>query len=346
MPFLFTVCHVGAEPAVKREFARLHPNLRFAYSRPGFVTFKSTAALAADFSPGAVFARAWGVSEGPTDDAKVIARARALGKPRLHVFSRFPDVQPDPAIRDRLLASGAFLADERAKPGDAVVDVIVDGPQKVEDGGAKRVVADPPWLGHHTHRAGRSPWAGGRFPVEVPEDAPARAFRKLEEALAWSGAPVAAGDVAIDLRAAPGGATYALLRRGLRVIAVDPRPLSKVLAPFSAVDGRSVPRLTHLAMPIGEVRRDALPERVQWVVWDANIAPRLALQALERLIKPLRRSLKGVLLTLKMDDDGVIDALPQILGVVRELGFDARATQLPGGRGEVFCYARTNRAQD
>ena len=36
-PFLFTVCQVGAEGALKNEVLRSHPELRFAYSRPGFV---------------------------------------------------------------------------------------------------------------------------------------------------------------------------------------------------------------------------------------------------------------------------------------------------------------------
>ncbi|WP_446915063.1 hypothetical protein, partial [Klebsiella pneumoniae] len=38
--FLFVTCQVGAEPALKRELARNWPELRFAYSRPGFLTFK------------------------------------------------------------------------------------------------------------------------------------------------------------------------------------------------------------------------------------------------------------------------------------------------------------------
>src|SRR5215510_10145346 len=38
--FVFVTCQVGAEPALKMEVARELPMLRFAYSRPGFLTFK------------------------------------------------------------------------------------------------------------------------------------------------------------------------------------------------------------------------------------------------------------------------------------------------------------------
>ena len=38
--FIFATCQVGAEKAVKGEVARRWPDFRFAYSRPGFLTFK------------------------------------------------------------------------------------------------------------------------------------------------------------------------------------------------------------------------------------------------------------------------------------------------------------------
>src|SRR6186997_3062423 len=38
--FIFATCQVGAEPALKTELARVWPDFKFAYSRPGFLTFK------------------------------------------------------------------------------------------------------------------------------------------------------------------------------------------------------------------------------------------------------------------------------------------------------------------
>jgi 23S rRNA (cytidine2498-2'-O)-methyltransferase len=61
--FLFTICQIGAEKALKDELAANHPDLRFAYSRPGFVTFKnSTKEMTPDVELQSIFARAYGLS--------------------------------------------------------------------------------------------------------------------------------------------------------------------------------------------------------------------------------------------------------------------------------------------
>jgi 23S rRNA (cytidine2498-2'-O)-methyltransferase len=66
---------------------------------------------------------------------------------------------------------------------------------------------------------------GGRTRVRVAADAPSRAARKLEEALAWIGVAPGPGELCADLGAAPGGWTYVLAERRARVIAVDPAKL-------------------------------------------------------------------------------------------------------------------------
>ena len=67
---------------------------------------------------------------------------------------------------------------------------------------------------------------GGRARAPKPGDAPSRAARKLEEAFEWLGRAPEAGDVCVDLGAAPGGWTAVLLARRARVIAVDPAKLA------------------------------------------------------------------------------------------------------------------------
>ena len=58
--FLFMTCQVGAEPTLKRELAKYRPSFRFAYSRPGFLTYKlpEKHGLKDDFELHSVFARA------------------------------------------------------------------------------------------------------------------------------------------------------------------------------------------------------------------------------------------------------------------------------------------------
>jgi 23S rRNA (cytidine2498-2'-O)-methyltransferase len=70
---------------------------------------------------------------------------------------------------------------------------------------------------------------GGRLRVHVPDAAPSRAAMKLLEAFAWLDRAPDAGDVCVDLGAAPGGWSWVLLERRARVLAIDPAFLARSL---------------------------------------------------------------------------------------------------------------------
>lgn len=78
--FLFVTCQIGAEPALKDELARVWPSFRFAYSRPGFLTFKLPAGPAPtdNFDLQSVFARSYGFSLGKADGATIDDRAKQV----------------------------------------------------------------------------------------------------------------------------------------------------------------------------------------------------------------------------------------------------------------------------
>jgi 23S rRNA (cytidine2498-2'-O)-methyltransferase len=167
----------------------------------------------------------------------------------------------------------------------------------------------------------------------MPAEAPSRAWLKLEEGLAFSRLPLSAGDVAVEIGSAPGGASWALLSRGLQVVGVDP----------GAMDARvlSSPRFTHLQMTLGELRREQLPYRVDWLLLDVNLAPQVALHQLRRIVSTLRPTLRGALLTLKLNDWSMAEQVPRFLSQVQAMGFDeVRATQLPSNRQEICVAAR------
>lgn len=71
---------------------------------------------------------------------------------------------------------------------------------------------------------------GGRARMRVGGERPSRAARKVEEALSWLGVAPGAGEVCVDLGAAPGGWSWALLDRRAKVIAVDPAELRADIA--------------------------------------------------------------------------------------------------------------------
>jgi len=95
--FLFITCQVGAEAPVKTELGRRWPEFRFAYSRPGFLTFKLPGGhdLKADFDLKSVFARAYGFSLGKATGEALDELAKSVwdvcgGRPvrRVHVWGR------------------------------------------------------------------------------------------------------------------------------------------------------------------------------------------------------------------------------------------------------------------
>src|SRR5437899_10069622 len=95
--FVFATCQIGAEPALKQEVARECPGLRFAFSRPGFLTFKISQGkkIPADFDSKLVFARTAGFCLGKASGGTPAERAeivwRLIGDrqvAQLHVWPR------------------------------------------------------------------------------------------------------------------------------------------------------------------------------------------------------------------------------------------------------------------
>jgi len=314
--FVFATCLPGIETALKLDVARARPELRFAYSRPGLVTFKSPRAVAPEDPPGSPFARVWGRSVGAADDPVVAGSLLApYAIDRVHVFARDAEDAVDLGPWQHLGASGA------ARDGELVADVVVGAP------------GEAAWLGVHRHDASRVAHAGGEIPVALPADAPSRAFAKIEEAIAWARLPVAAGQVVLDVGAAPGGAAMALARRGLEVWAVDTGELApQVMA---------LPQVHHVAKKVGALRWEELPPRIDWLLLDVNLAPQVALHEVARLMPRLKKTLAGAVLTLKLNDWTFVSELPGLADRIRQMGFgEVGLKHLPSNRREICAVAR------
>jgi len=309
---------------VKLDVARARPELRFAYSRPGLVTFKSARAVRPDDAPGSVFAHVWGRSVGAASDpATAAVQLAALGATRVHVFAREPEAGPGaaPGAAVDLAPWQALGPGGPAELGELVADVIV-----------APAPGEPAWLGVHRHDRARLPHPGGAIPVELPGDAPSRAYAKIEEAIAWAGLPIAAGHVALEIGAAPGGAVLALARRGLEVWGVDTGEL--------APNVRALPHVHHVAKKIGALRWEELPARIDWLLVDMNLAPQVALHEVARLMPRLIRTLCGAVFTLKLNAWTFVAELPAMAERIRQMGFpDVRMRHLPSNRREICAVA-------
>jgi len=316
--FVFATCLPGVEPAIKREVARTRPELRFAYSRPGLVTFKSSRVIEPDDPPGSVFAHVWGRSIGAARDLEAAAPAFApLGATRIHVFAREPEVAGIDLAPWQALGPGG-----PAELGELVADVIVAPAH-----------GEPAWLGVHRHDRSHLPHPGGAISVEVPGDAPSRAYAKIEEAIAWAALPIAAGHAALEIGAAPGGAVLALARRGLEVWGVDTGELAPSV--------RSLSNVHHVAKKVGALRWEDLPARIDWLLVDVNLAPQVALHEVARLMPRLQATLRGAVFTLKLNDWAFVAELPALADRIRRMGLpDVRMRHLPSNRREICAVAR------
>ena len=344
--FLMITCQVGAERAVKGELAQRWPAFRFAYSRPGFLTFKLPAehGLADDFNLESVFARSYAFSLGKATGATLEARAEQVGQlagarefEHLHVFERDRAAPGDHGYEPGLTttADEAAAAIRQAWPADAhalkerpiasqgelVLDCVMVQPEEW-------------WIGYHRARAWASRRPGGLSRLKLPESAVSRAYLKMEEALRWSRLPIRAGDRAAEIGCAPGGSCQALLRRGLWVAGIDPAAVDPVVL--------ANPHFAHIRKRGADVRRRDF-SNVRWLMTDMNVAPSYTLDTVEAIVMHKQVRIRGLLLTLKLVDWKLAEEVPSYLERIRSWGFPyLRARQLQHNRQEI-CVAALRR---
>ncbi|MFM9025258.1 MAG: SAM-dependent methyltransferase [Planctomycetaceae bacterium] len=331
--FLLVACQGGAEGALAARQAAVLPAARKAAWRRGLVTFRLAPGtdVPDDFFPAdLVFARALIRSLGQVTGADVRALADrameiagAAGWHRVHVWNRVPTVAaPVAEIRDLLLeACGGVDRDEVAAPADCVLDVVVDA-------------VDRWWVGWHRAATPASCWPGGFYPRPLPVAAVSRAWLKLDEAIASFGLDIRAGERAIELGAAPGGACQRLLEAGLEVVAVDP----------ALVDGRvsAHPRFEQWRMRARDVKLRRF-RGCDWLVCDMNIDPASSLASIGRVVTAPGVRPRGIVATLKIPDWSRAAEVPAWLAAFRDFGYRPVARQLSTAGREICVVARRAR---
>lgn len=340
--FRFTTCRAGSESALKRDIARhFGGRLTPAFMKPQFITWKvqnPALSLPASLSP---FARVSGCSLGLCKSIEeLVSHARTLAtRPlRLHVFPRQTPEDGIPAddwqridalaaeITRALLQAGVQVETRPPESaGDLIVDVIV---------GEKE--GEPLFAGCHAHDTGAHPHPGGLPRITLPADVPSRAWLKLEQALAWRGWDQLdlRGQTALDLGCAPGGATFALLSRGMGVIGVDTGEMDERV--YSLADQQRVP-FEHWRVPAAKIDLPSLPQ-LDWMLCDINLAPHQVLPMLERIQK--RARVPRMILTLKLNTPELEDQAREFIDAVRRFAPPpVLATQLAGNRREICVCA-------
>lgn len=359
--FVFSTCKKGFEKLLKHEVQLNYPDLKFAYSRPGLITWKvdsnsTDTGSTAEFvwkPNNLVFMRSRGDSITATANsssdvlaiaARIQSISRTTDKLRLHVFAReieescFRTDHPlevaerrerTSSLRNEILAAdeGAvvFHTDEPAEDDDLVVDVCIGE-------GSDRI-----FMGQHIHssQCRGSSHPNNLFPhLALPAEAPSRAYLKIEEAIRYFDIPMQRGDQAVEIGSAPGGSAYNLLGRGLRVWGVDPCPSDRTHSPVV----RRHQGFTEIISKLHRLQLEQLPTTVQWILCDANISPEEAIPHLKKLCGAYstRNCLKGLLYTCKLNDEVFSWSPDRILRYLYETRAAVLSTVDEGGDRRVF----------
>jgi 23S rRNA (cytidine2498-2'-O)-methyltransferase len=341
--FLFVACRPGSEAALKHDVAQRHRGLRFAFSRPGFVTFRAERAPTDDFA--SAFARTWGWSLGKVrgaDEHELANAARSMLAERapheaighLHAWPRIRPLPGDdefhPATeqpaRTAVELIGATWPSGRAPPllnrhaaaGNLVLDCCLVEPSEW-------------WLGWHRAGSPETRWPGGAPSLSIPARVISRAYFKMVEALLWSELAVVAGDRWAEIGSAPGGACQALLDLGCTVTGVDPAEMDPLVL--------ANPRFTHVRARAKDAKRGALRD-CRWLAVDVNAAPKYTLDTAEAVVTEPGARVEGLVLTLKLTDAAYAAELPKFEQRVRSWGYaDVRTRQLAFNRQEVCVVA-------
>lgn len=350
MSFLYVVCQNGAETALKAEIARRHSAFRFAYSRPGFVTFKVPEDVRRDrsFILQSVFARTWGFALGKVtgnDGHRLATEFWASLSDRfppeelarfqhVHVWERDRQLPGDNGFEPgvSVLADEISCLLEDARP--AVAAPAFNEVASLDDRVLDCVLVEPGewWIGWHRVHSTASAWPGGTPEIDMPENCISRTWLKMEEALRWSGMPVESGDSVVEIGSAPGGSCQAMLKRGLRVTGVDPAEMDPTL--------RNHPYFRHVRGRAKDLKRRTFSE-FKWLTSDASVVPNYTLDTVAAIVSHENVRITGLLLMLKLTDWSLAKSIPDYHKRIRSWGYaDVRSRQLAFNRREI-CVAAT-----
>ena len=368
--FLYVGCQPNANAVCKQTVLDAHPELRFAFSRPGFLTFKhAQEKVPRAFAPRSPFARVAGLSLARVGgDPTSLAQQFWDLAPRadhLHVWARTDRLQRDDAASeqgddatdsnnlnrppmleessdessDAALAIGGALqtAMDELREGAEQLQLRVNQPARPHQTIVDCIVVEPDqwWIGWREASSPPLRWVGGAPSITPPTNMVSRAYLKMKEALLWSRLPIGSGQTVAEIGSAPGGSCQALLETGAEVIGIDPAEMDPVIL--------SQPGFSHIRRRGAEVRRKDLAH-AQWLCVDSNVAPQHTLDTLAALHEHEQIQFRGMLITLKMPNWKLAAQLDDYLGQIRRLGYQVVKPRHLSYNRQELCVAAARTA--
>jgi 23S rRNA (cytidine2498-2'-O)-methyltransferase len=161
-------------------------------------------------------------------------------------------------------------------------------------------------------------------------DSPSRAYYKIAEAFEAFDLPFENQEKVLELGSAPGGATQFLLEQDMFVLGVDPAEMDPKI--------KKHPNFKHIKQPFESLRRDLLPTDIDWIISDINLPPNIVLKEVYRLLEFIEA--RGVVLTLKLNQDRFVETLRQTMETFKKKGFaKVEIKYLPSHRQEIALIA-------
>jgi 23S rRNA (cytidine2498-2'-O)-methyltransferase len=371
--FIFVICQNGAESAAKKEITANHPNLKFAFSRPGFLTFKidSDTPWPLKFSLKSTLARTYGWSLGKVkgDEAKSLVR----------------EILENPSFEQSL--STACKTDIEGTLNTPVNPVL-----QFVSGEDNRVPI------RHLHVWERDIWVPGYKGFEPGPTALSDGIGELfQEQLAAKNGRIRVNqttrpnEFVLDVVLIetnewwfgfhfattpagrwPGGvpdihpehepisrayykAAEALEWSGIQIqegewcaeIGSAPGGCCQLLLEKGAnvigIDPAEMDesllkseRFVHIRRRGNEVRKKDMAE-VEWLFADLNLVPNYTLDTVTEIVSHERVHVKGLILTMKLSDWKLLDKLPELRKRVSELGFGVVKTRQLAFNRQEFC---------
>jgi 23S rRNA (cytidine2498-2'-O)-methyltransferase len=376
--FIFVNCQVGAEAALKAEIARKWPAFRFAFSRPGFLTYKlpTGAALADDFDLHSVFARAYGFSLGKAEGETLEQRAAEVWKlageqqfETLHVWQRdlyepghrgYEPGMTELTVEAETAIRAAAQDQSQFTRKAATLDRTSEVSHQDSASAVNATVATKETQQSHglpeTVRAGQLVLDCA---IVEPNQWWVGYHRAGSIASRWPG-----GMHCIELPADAASRAYlkmaealAWSRMPLRAgdiwaeIGSAPGGASQALLSHGlkviGIDPANMdtavlanPNFTHWKKRGADIRRREF-RKVKYLTADINVAPSYTLDTVEAIVTHPEVKIQGLLLTLKLLDWKLADQLPEFLDRIRSWGYgQVRARQLHHNRQEVCVSAK------
>lgn len=314
--FLYALCNPGSEKFLKQEVALKFPELRFAYSRQGLVTFKNQGPA---FKEELYFARVHGRSLGKVALKEVTAvLLNEKTSFCVHLYSLAQDQEMLSKIKEVL---GPIRLNEAPKVGEEIFDII-------------HVSAEEIWLGRRQHRVPGSPFPGGDPQTPLPEEAPSRAYLKAAEAQQVFHLDFTPGQRVLELGCSPGGMSYYFLQQGLGVLGVDTGDVDE--ASLKKFGDFRFARVKSQSLDYDKIQSD-----IHWLAVDLNLAPKIVLPLISQAMDEKRKTLKGLIWNLKIKNVDTLSHFPHWIKELKSFGFkEVYLKQLVSNAQEITVFAR------